>query len=163
MIFKYSTNITFRGAKELLQEYWEAIGGEPQPAQKGAKKRGRTSIAKSESISTPDQPLKKLKAETSTGKKSGRGRRKKEVLGSDADEPMIADDWKPPAATPGAWEDEVLNIETIEGNDDDEKYAYLQWAAQDEKGKWRQSKAKLSTVYIACPQRVCLQITPFRT
>ena len=107
-------------------------------------------------MGTPDQSAKKLKTETSTGKKSGRGRKKKETVGSDGDEPIIADTWKPPLATPGAWEDEVLNIETIEGNDDDEKYAYLQWAAQDEKGKWRQSKAKLSTVYIACPQRVCL-------
>ena len=156
------TNINSRGAKELLQEYWESIGGEPKPPKKEGKKRGRISIAKSDSISTPDKSAKKPKTETSEGKKSGRGRKKKEVAASDGDEPIIADDWKPPLAIPGAWEDEVINIETIEGNDNDEKYAYLQWAAQDEKGKWRQSKAKLSTVYVACPQRVrSLHSLPF--
>ena len=146
-----------RGARELLQEYWNKIGGEP--GAKGGKKRGRKSITKSEAdgADTSDTTEVAKKQKTSTTSTRGRpGRKKKEeVEVEDDDDPVIADKWNPPPVTPGAWENDVLSIETIEGIGE-EKFAYLIWAAKDEKGSWHTSKAKLSTVYIACPQRVRL-------
>ena len=151
-------NATFRGARELLQEYWNKIGGEP--GAKGGKKRGRKSVTKSEidapnTSDTPEKALKKPKTSASTTTRGRPGRKKKEEIEVEEDEdPVIADKWNPPPVTPGAWENDVMSIETIEGIGD-EKFAYLIWAAKDDKGSWYTSKAKLSTVYIACPQRVC--------
>ena len=125
---------------------------------KATKKRGRKSLTKPEADApdisdTPEVASKKQK--TATSAKRGRpGRKKKEEIEVEDDEdPVIADAWMPPPVTPGAWENDVMSIETIEGIGD-EKYAYLVWAAKDDKGSWHTSKAKLSTVYIACPQRV---------
>ena len=134
-----------RGAREILEEYWKSIGGEPIPGvpkQSASKKRGRTSTANTEGGTPAKDPAPK---------KQKRGRKRRDEL---PDDPIIADDWTPPPATPGAWENEVVAIETIEGSEGDEKYAWLRWTSKDENDKWRGSKAKLSTVYIACPQRM---------
>ena len=63
------------------------------------------------------------------------------------------DGWEPPKPLPGAWEDGVLSVATIEGSDDGTKWAYLMWADEVD-GKKRQTKALLKTCYVACPQIV---------
>lgn len=148
--------IVSSGARELLQGYWESIGGRPVANAVKPKKRGRQSLSKND---THDKAPKKQKTEAAATLPdrggSKRGRKKKEKAEDALDRDMtFADDWSPPDPTPGAWEKDVIEIETIEGSDGPEKYAYLVWAAKDENNKWRQTKAKLSTVYIACPQRM---------
>ena len=86
-------------------------------------------------------------------KKDGRGRKRKSSPGV-PELSRIRDGWEPPKPVPGAWEEGVLAVQTIEGNDDGTKWAYLMWADEDTEGKKRQTKALLSTCYIACPQIV---------
>lgn len=60
----------------------------------------------------------------------------------------------PPKAAAGAWEHGVIAIETIEGDENDTKWAYLMWADVDKAGKHRQSRVLLQTCYTTCPQMV---------
>jgi len=122
-----------------------------------SKKRGRKSVDKAE---TPDKPAKKVKSdEEPPKKKDGRGRKKKSEVNPAVEmmdiEATQKDGWEPPKALPGAWEEGVVSVHTIEGTDDGTKWAYLCWADEGEDGKKRQTKAKLSTCYVACPQMVC--------
>lgn len=125
---------------------------------KGGKKRGRKSITKPEAEAadtsdTTEKATKKQKTSTTTTRGRPGRKKKEETEVEEGEDPVVADKWNPPPVTPGAWENDVMSIETIEGIGD-EKFAYLVWAAKDDKGSWYTSKAKLSTVYIACPQRV---------
>lgn len=65
-----------------------------------------------------------------------------------------ADDWKPPKANSGAWDNEVQNVDTIEKDDQGELWAYLVWNDTNEDGRFYRSKAKLAVCNKACPQRV---------
>jgi chromobox protein 1 len=71
------------GALDILHEYWEEIGGRPEPG-KGKKRKGRKSTGAEESeTGTPAATTK---------------RPKKEV------------EWSPP---PGSWENEVEYVDTV--------------------------------------------------
>ncbi|KAF2870370.1 hypothetical protein BDV95DRAFT_575655 [Massariosphaeria phaeospora] len=50
------------GALEVLNEYWEEIGGRPEPGGKSTKRKGRKSMAESESA-TPASSAKRIKKE----------------------------------------------------------------------------------------------------
>lgn len=140
-----------------MQAYYDKIGGRPEKPGK-SKKRGRKSVGKAD---TPDKPAKKIKSdeEPPPKKKDGRGRKRKSEVNDIVEmmdiEATQRDGWEPPKALPGAWEEGVVSVHTIEGTDDGTKWAYLMWADEGEDGKKRQTKAKLSTCYIACPQMVC--------
>ncbi|MCJ1479639.1 hypothetical protein MMC13_008325 [Lambiella insularis] len=141
------------GAKDILQAYFDKIGGRPEGGSKASatKKRGRKST--SSKVDTPDKPSKKAKPEESEKKKDGRGRKKRQSSPGAMDlDVTIKDGWEPPKPKPGNWEEGVLSVQTIEGTDDGTKWAYLIWADEDDSGKKRQTKALLSTCYIACPQ-----------
>ena len=119
-----------------------------------SKKRGRKSAGAD--VDTPEQPAKKARSEEPPKKKDGRGRKKKSEIGTTVEMMDLArskDGWEPPKPLPGAWEDGVLSVATIEGSDDGTKGAYLMWADEVD-GKKRQTKALLKTCYVACPQIV---------
>ena len=155
------------GAKKILKEYWASIGGEPIQA-KSAKRQRSSANLKDE---TPE-PGKKARlarksesdlksaangSDSAARRKSagGRGRPKKAADNQDdIHNTGIADKWELPEPTPGAWENDVNSIETIEADDSGVKFAMLKWTAKDEQGRWRSVRAKLSTVYIACPQQM---------
>ncbi|MCJ1387637.1 hypothetical protein MMC18_000480 [Xylographa bjoerkii] len=141
-----------QGAIDILQAYFDSIGGRPAPTSSkstSTKKRGRQSTGKTD---TPDNQPKKVKTEEVPKKKDGRGRKRKSSPGVMDLDSTLKDGWEPPKPLPGAWEEGVLSVQTIEGNDDGTKWAYLSWADEGTGGKKRQTKALLSTCYIACPQ-----------
>ena len=147
-----------RGAKEILQAYFDSLGGRPvkgdSKPKSETKKRGRKSLAKSES--PEEEPAKKQKTEKSTRKSDGkgRGRRKSSPAGGVPLSKPKKGNWEPPKVGPSTWEEGVVAVETIEGDAQDRKFAYLRWADVDETGKQHTSKVRLDTAYIACPQAV---------
>ncbi|MCJ1316295.1 hypothetical protein MMC15_001616 [Xylographa vitiligo] len=146
----WETEENLQGAIDVLQAYFDSIGGRPETTRAAStKKRGRQSTGKTD---TPDKQVKKVKTEEVPKKKDGRGRKKKSSPGIMDLESTLKDGWEPPKPLPGAWEEGVLTVQTIEGNDDGTKWAYLSWADEGTGAKKRQTKALLSTCYIACPQ-----------
>ena len=66
------------------------------------------------------------------------------------------DEWKPPNPKDGAWDCLVQSVDTVvRENTDGELWGYLIWNEKNEDGRFYRSKAKLPTIYRACPQRVC--------
>ncbi|MCJ1309819.1 hypothetical protein MMC25_003480 [Agyrium rufum] len=169
----WETKENLLGALECLEVYWTAVGGEPTTNTTKLKKRNRSSTGAA-LIDMDDQAGKKArltrKSESdlnakatsdsqTNGAKTGGGKRgrKPKVRDSPArsmSDERIVDKYQLPPPNPGAWENEIVSIETIEGAPNDEKYALLRCAAKDEKGAWRSMKAKLSTVYVAAPQQM---------
>ncbi|MCJ1291312.1 hypothetical protein MMC34_002855 [Xylographa carneopallida] len=146
----WETEENLQGAIDVLQAYFDSIGGRPESTKSAStKKRGRQSTGKTD---TPDKQVKKAKTEEVPKKKDGRGRKKKSSPGIMDLDSTLKDGWEPPKPLPGAWEEGVLSVQTIEGNDDGTKWAYLSWADAGIDGKKRQTKALLSTCYVACPQ-----------
>lgn len=114
-------------APDILQEYFERIGGKPE-VNNGKKRKIRKSGAASESA-TP----------ASSSKRSKYDSLKKEQR------------WEPPK---GSWEHEVSHVETVEQRRDEktgewQKFGYLSW----KNGK--KTQHPLSAIYNKCPQRVC--------
>ena len=65
------------------------------------------------------------------------------------------DDWKPPPVKDGSWDPLVQSVDTVvRENSDGELWGYLIWNEQSEAGRYYRSKAKLPTIYKACPQRM---------
>lgn len=93
------------GAADVLNEYFEEIGGRPKPnTAKGQKRKGRPSGVKSES-GTPASTTKRAKQEKA---------------------------WTPP---PGSWEHDVSHCDTVEESVNPqtgklERFAYLVWRNQ---------------------------------
>jgi len=88
------------GAKEVLDEYFESIGGKPQYAAP-TNKRSRPSVG------TP-----------------GTAKKKKTTPSNDSPAPTEEPKWKPP---PGSWEEEIQAIDTLEKTEKG-LICYLQWA-----------------------------------
>ena len=114
-------------AIDVLNEYFEEIGGRPEPVQKGKKRKGRKSIANSEAASTPASTTKRVKKDKEQ-------------------------EWSPP---PGSWENDVNYVDTVEESLDPKtgnltRYAYLVWT------NGKKTQHPLAHVYHKCPQKVCL-------
>jgi len=88
------------GAKEVLDEYFESIGGKPQYAAP-TNKRSRPSVG------TP-----------------GTAKKKKTTPSNESPAPTEEPKWKPP---PGSWEEEIQAIDTLEKTEKG-LICYLQWA-----------------------------------
>lgn len=146
---------SFSGASELLQEYWEKIGGKPT-AVKTAKKRGRQSEGGS---ATPDT-TKKQKTAQKPERKSLPAKRARQSLpdvslvGTEAPE----EGWKPPE---GSWENHIQSVETVEKDDDDNLWAYVIWNHRTPEGKFLRSRHPADkgerSCYEKCPKKVCLE------
>lgn len=134
------------GANESLEEYWESIGGEPDPKGpplKGTKKRARQSGV--------DSDTKKARISPQPPK-SARSRKSELVDDPENWGPGDDKDWEPPKATKDAWEDSLIAVETIEPDEDGNHWAYLRWSILDKHGKHRHTKHPLAAVYKAAPQ-----------
>ncbi|KKA17817.1 hypothetical protein T310_8239 [Rasamsonia emersonii CBS 393.64] len=119
------------GAKEAVEEYFESIGGRPQPPERPSKKRKSMADPRS----TPE----------STGAK--RGRKPKGANGTDTPETgESAPDWVPEGKN---WEREVAKVETIIR---DPKtgglMAYLQWQ------NGRKSRVSIEQCYEKIPMKM---------
>lgn len=65
------------------------------------------------------------------------------------------DDWKPPPVKDGSWDHLVQSVDTVvRENSDGELWGYLIWNQKSDAGRYYRSKAKLPTIYKACPQRM---------
>ena len=65
------------------------------------------------------------------------------------------DDWKAPPPKDGAWDSLVQSVDTVvRENVDGELWGYLIWNEKNDDGRFYRSKAKLPTIYRACPQRM---------
>jgi hypothetical protein len=136
-----------------LQAYWDSIGGKPEAA--SSKKRGRKSNDKRRS--SEPSAKKQKSAEPVSQKKDNRRKGRSglnEKVEMESLEETGQDGWEPPKPGPGTWEEGVVSVHTIEASDDGTKWAYLMWAEEGPNGKKRQTKAKLPTCYLACPQIV---------
>lgn len=141
------------GAREILEEYWKSIGGKPvagaaKPDQN--KKRGRqsTGSAKPDTSKRPKMSKSKRKSngameqDTSPAPLTGYTEE-----GDDA--------WRAPTPKDGAWDPLVQSVDTVvRENADGELWGYLIWNEKNDDGRFYRSKAKLPTIYRACPQRV---------
>ncbi|MCJ1463810.1 hypothetical protein MMC07_002419 [Pseudocyphellaria aurata] len=154
----WETEDNFVGARDILEAYWEKLGGKPTPASAKAvsKKRSRQSGGGS---GTPDSMVVKKQ------RKSG-GRTTKDAIAKDDEktpEPPTGftevgnDNWTAPKPVPNAWDPKVQMVDTIEKDDQGELWAYLVWNEKNDDGRFYRSKAKLMTCNKACPQRVCFQ------
>lgn len=137
------------GAREILDAYWEKIGGKPKPSYKPAgKKRGRQSTG-----NQPEAAKKKQKR----GRKSASNVQDKDDA-NDEFPPGFTDvdpeSWKPPAPEDNAWEDLVMQVDTIEKDNDDMLWAYLVWNEKNDDGRFNRTKARLATCNRACPQKM---------
>ena len=139
------------GAVDILQAFFKKIGGRPEAGSKAnsAKKRGRKSAG---AVDTPEPPKSKKSKTEFSGK---RGRPAKNGS-ADLEWPLIDDNWQPPPPRKDAWEELIVSVETIEADENGQKWAFLLWAAEDSNGKKRTSKAMLASVYKAAPQAVRL-------
>jgi len=113
-------------AADVLKEYFEDIGGRPEKPEKGTKRKGRASTAKSE---------------TGTPASTKRTKTKEEP---------VEKAWSPP---PGSWEHDVSHIDTVEQNVDpktgkDTRFAYLVWNNQ------KKTQHPLKHIYTKCPQKM---------
>ena len=141
-----------RGAREILKGYLKGLpDGKAEPgAPKSSKKRGRQSTGGKQVETTK-------RSRTSKGGRKSNGDLDQDTTPT----PLIGytevgdDDWKPPAANAGSWDPLVQSVETVmrEG-EDGALWGYLIWNHKSEDGRFYRSKAKLSALYRACPQRM---------
>ncbi|KAL6714475.1 hypothetical protein ACLMJK_007899 [Lecanora helva] len=148
----WETEESFGNARDLLEAYWKSIGGKPTPAApKSAKKRGRQSTEAKKEDNT--------KRQKTTAK---RGRKSNGALEQDrTPTPLIGytevgdDDWKPPPANEGAWDPLVQSVDTVMREGEyGSLWGYVIWNHKNEDGRFYRSKAKITSLYRACPQRM---------
>lgn len=113
------------GAIDVLNEYFEKIGGRPEPTKgKGQKRKSRPSEVKSAAATpVPATKTKRVKQEKT---------------------------WSPP---PGSWEHDVSHCDTVEERFDAQtgkpaRYAYLVWNNR------KKTQHPLSHTYQKCPQKM---------
>jgi len=122
------------GAKEVLQEYYDGIGGRPtyKSSPAPSNKRNRQSIGSTPTTAT--KGTKRAKTSLSASKN-----------GDDhSPAPTTDSKWKPPK---GSWENEITAIDTIEKTDKG-LVCYVQW------GNGRKTQHDIHVVYSKCPQRM---------
>lgn len=65
------------------------------------------------------------------------------------------DGWTPPPVKDGSWDPLVQSVDTVvRENSDGELWGYLIWNERSSAGRCYRSKAKMPTIYKACPQRM---------
>ncbi|KAG7006244.1 hypothetical protein G7Y79_00015g038340 [Physcia stellaris] len=146
----------YTNSRDLLEAYWETIGGRPEGAEAKGKKggKGRASLSKKRSKADLQE------SESPAPKKQKRGR--KSIAQEEDENPDTPefrgyvdsghDDWKPPKPKAGEWDKVLQKVDTIEQDDANERWAYLCWNDKNSDGRFYRSKAKLPTVYTAAPQ-----------
>ncbi|KAI4262026.1 MAG: hypothetical protein L6R42_002791 [Xanthoria sp. 1 TBL-2021] len=146
----WETEGNLEGARDLLEAYWKEIGGKPVPAKKekpAGKKRGRQSTG---TIQPAAKKQNKPGRKSTTAMEDQDGTPEPPKGWSDVNE----DVWQPPPPLDNAWENLVMNVDTIEKDDKGELWAFLVWNEKNEDDRFNRSKAKLATCNKACPQRM---------
>ncbi|KAI4252976.1 MAG: hypothetical protein LQ352_003973 [Teloschistes flavicans] len=149
----WETEDNLEGAREILEAYWNSIGGKPVPSNKPlvSKKRGRQSSGRASTGSRHEPATKKKK-----GRKSAMAIEDRDA----SDEPPAGhtdvnpDTWKPPSPDDNAWDPLIMSVDTIEKDAQNEMWAYLVWNEKNDDGRFNRSKARLATCNKACPQRM---------
>lgn len=145
------------------------MGGKPTAviAKPTAKKRGRQSVART-STSNGDAAKKHRKSGDHRSGKADASTKKKKSTASNHDDELNSpnpdeytdilgpDEWAPPRASNGAWEESVRTVETVEADSDGVLWVFLSWNKKNEEGRFLRNKAKASACYKACPQQVFL-------
>lgn len=121
-----TANTRRQTAADVLEEYFEDIGGRPEKPSKGTKRKG-AAATKSET-GTPASSSKRSKKAPSPAERA----------------------WSPP---PGSWEHDVSHIDTVEQSIDPKtgkevKFAYIVWNNQ------KKTQHPLKHIYTKCPQKV---------
>lgn len=119
------------GSDEILQSYFEKLGGRPQPKS---------------NVRTPASSRKRRNTQT-PAKSSTKKLRTSTISVDMQDDSPIKDEatkWKPPA---GSWENEISHIDTIERISKG-LVCYVQWV------NGRKSQHDLAVLYKKCPQRM---------
>ncbi|QSL67026.1 hypothetical protein MERGE_001413 [Pneumocystis wakefieldiae] len=98
------------GCKDLINQYWESIGGRLVPSEKPtARKRKSSQLRKNENNESD------IKHRASTS-------RSKEISTSD----LSSENWKPPMHL-SSWEDEIESVDTIERDASGKLLVYVNW------------------------------------
>lgn len=141
------------------------MGGKPK-SKPPAKKRGRQSAGQA---STPNGGAAR-KQRNSGGHRSGEAdastkKKKSDTSNHDNDlnspnpdeytDILGPDEWTPPRASNGAWEESVQTVETVEADNDGVLWVFLSWNETNEEGRFLRNKVKATICYKACPQKVC--------
>ncbi|KAL8705468.1 MAG: hypothetical protein Q9201_001399 [Fulgogasparrea decipioides] len=147
----WETEENLEGAREILEAYWDSIGGKPVPTTRAPKSTGKKRQRQSTGSQVePAQPKKRR------GRKSASAAQDPDTT----PEPPAGytdinpDTWKPPPPNDLAWDPLVMNVDTIEKDDNNELWAYLVWNEKNEDGRFNRSKARLATCNKACPRRM---------
>lgn len=130
---------------EKLQEYFDSIGGRPDPKTPARSDSTSKKRKLEETSSSKQRGAKKAKEETpsiSMKKGAAAGSRRKS---GNADSQKEEPDWSPPS---GSWEDSIINIDTMEIGEDGILYAYVVWKDQ------KRSQHPSAVVNMKCPQKV---------
>ncbi|KAI9818897.1 MAG: hypothetical protein M1827_007718 [Pycnora praestabilis] len=126
------------GAKDILNEYFESIGGRPVLNKK-------TKPAKATVAVTPESGRKrKNQANGKKTKDEAKGSKKKRRLPASPSPPASSKRWEPPS---GSWEDSIQGIDTLEATEN-ELWVYLVW------NDGHRSRHLTQKVYQKCPQRM---------
>ena len=133
-----------------MEAYFNRIGGHPSEVSKAPpKKRGRKSHDQS-------PPAKKTKSQAPV--RAGRRGMKLGEEENDKGRPWpdvkVTSDWMPPKPRKDAWEDILLEVQTLSADPDGTKWAFVLWSVEDEKGVKRKGKVLLQSASVAAPQAV---------
>ncbi|KAL8909470.1 MAG: hypothetical protein Q9207_000150 [Kuettlingeria erythrocarpa] len=148
----WETEENLAGAREILEAYWEKIGGKPEPKVKEPKPTGRKRGRRS--TGSAIEPTKKQQKK---GRKSTSALQDNTNDDND-DFPVgfadVSDSWEPPNPIDNAWDPLLMQVDTIEKDNNGDLWAYLAWNEKNEDGRFRRSKARLTTCRKACPQKM---------
>ena len=132
------------GAKDILQEYWNKIGGKPKDEpEPSSVKKGR---GKRKAVDTP------ASASPALAKKGRKGKAEPAANGNKRDLPP-----------PDTWEvtvDSIVTIEELAETDDGQPKSYMVYLAFND---GRKSSFNMRTVRQNCPQKVRYLVTSDRS
>lgn len=138
------------------------MGGKPTPypSRPTAKKRGRQSAGRTSTLNGGAAKKQRKSGDRSEADASAiKSSDDDDVNSPDPDEYtdiLGPDEWTPPKASDGSWEEPVQTVETVEADDDGMLWVFLSWNLKNEDGRFLRNKVKATTCYKACPQKVCL-------
>ncbi|MCJ1347964.1 hypothetical protein MMC31_006194 [Peltigera leucophlebia] len=158
---------SFVGAREILEGYWEKVGGKPTPApsKPTAKKRGRQSVARNNTPNGGAAKKHRKSGDYRSGEADASTKKKKSPASNHDDElnsPNLdeytdilgPEEWTPPRASNGAWEESVQTVETVEADNDGVLWVFLSWNEKNKEGRFLRNKVKATICYKACPQKM---------
>lgn len=147
------------------------MGGKPTPllSKPAAKKRGRQSAGRASTLNGGAAKKQRKSVDRNGGEADDSAKKKRSAASNDDDDLnspdpdeytdiLGPDEWTPPKAFNGAWEQSVQTVETVESDSNGVLWVFLSWNEKNDEGRFLRNKVKASTCYKACPQKVCLHL-----